>query len=236
MTIRLLIDNPAAAAPRPAAIDASDSPSRWDEGLNGPDFFVSPRGEVFEWLHFDLAAANEQRWTSYDSDDCLQTSEADLRDTDRLQLMPPGIGSVEDLLPAQTKTRRVNSILQHRLCRSPKHSRSRRANTLKPVHCLFAHLWLPWVVMRPVICPGHRKQQASADPIRVPLRVLEGTSKKSGYLSWAEYERHYRVALSSLTCGWLSARVAFKRFRPDTCRASQPCVENSLHRCLRPLP
>src|SRR5262249_30915689 len=109
--------------------------------------------------HFDLAAANEQRWTSYDSDDCLQTIEADLRDTDRLQLMPPGIGSVEDLLPAQTKTRRVNSILQHRLCRSPKHSRSRRANTLKPVHCLFAHLWLPWVVMRPVICPGHRSNK-----------------------------------------------------------------------------
>src|SRR5262249_49524494 len=185
MTIRLLIDNPAGAAPRHAVIDEFDSPNRWDEGLNDPDFFVSPRGEVFEWLHFDLAAANEQRWTSYDSDDCLQTIEADLRDTDRLQLMPPGIGSVEDLLPAQTKTRRVNSILQHRLCRSPKHSRSRRANTLKPVHCLFAHLWLHWVVMRPVICPGYRKQQASADPIRVPLRVLEGASKKSGYLSWA---------------------------------------------------
>ena len=52
MTIRLLIDNPAGAAPRHAVIDEFDSPNRWDEGLNGPDFLVSPGGEVFERLHF----------------------------------------------------------------------------------------------------------------------------------------------------------------------------------------
>jgi hypothetical protein len=150
-------------------IDEFDSPNRRDEALNGPDFLISLGGEVFERLHFDFAATNEQRRTSYDSDNCLQTNETDLRDTDRLQVMPPGIGSVEDLLTAQTKTRRVNSTLQHRLCRSPKHSRSRRANTFKPVHRPFTHVWLPWVVMRPITCPGHRKQQASGDPVRVSL-------------------------------------------------------------------